>query len=174
MCPTTGINKLLYSDLSYKIIKIAFSIRNTYGPGHKETIYQRLFRENLKKDGINFEKEKRIEFYSSEGHLIGRYQPDFVVEDKIIVEIKAKKFLSKIDEEQLYYYLRNSKYEVGFLINFSTPKIYIKRIIYTNDHKPFLKDTDHTDVNTDNTDDTDANTDNTDDTDNRRSEYGPV
>jgi GxxExxY protein len=142
MCPTSEIKKLLYQDLTYKIRKIVFAIRNNYGPGHKEIIYQRIFRENLKKDAINFEQEKRIKFYSDEGELIGIYRPDFVIEDKIIVEIKATRFFSKIDEEQLYYYLRNSKYELGLLINFSTPKIYIKRIIYTNNHKPFLKNTD--------------------------------
>ena len=60
------------------------------------------------------------------------------MEDKLIIEIKSSRFTTRIDEKQLYYYLRNSKYEVGFLVNFSTPKLYIKRIIYTNDRKPFL------------------------------------
>jgi len=145
MYPTKKINSLLYSDLTYKIRKIVFAIRDNYGPGHKEIIYQRLFREYLNKEAIDFEQEKRIKFYSDGGELIGIYQPDFVIEDKIVVEIKATRFVSKNDEEQLYYYLRNSKYELGLLINFSTPKIYIKRIIYTNDRKPFLKNTDDTD-----------------------------
>lgn len=138
MRPTVKIKKLLYQDLTYKIRKIIFTIRNTYGPGHKEVIYQRLFGQSLKKEAIAFEQEKRIKFYSEEGKLIGAYQPDFVIEDKIIIEIKATRFSSKVYEEQLYYYLRNSKYELGLLINFSTPKIYIKRVIYTNDRKPFL------------------------------------
>lgn len=138
MRPTNGSNKLLYSELTYKIRRIAFDIRNTYGPGHKEVIYQRLLRDYLERAGICFESEKKLKFYSKQGKLIGIYQPDFVIEDKVIVEIKATRFPSRIDEEQLYYYLRNSKYELGLLINFSTPKIYIKRIIYTNDRKPFL------------------------------------
>ena len=45
-----------------------------------------------------------------------------------------------MDEKQLYFYMRNSNYEVGFLVNFSTPVLLIKRIIYTNDRKPFLKE----------------------------------
>jgi len=138
MSPTERINKLFYSGLTYKIRRIAFDIRNTYGPGHKEIIYHRLLEENLKKNSINFEQEKRIEFYSEEGKLIGVYQPDFIIEDTIIIEVKASYFTSKVYEEQLYSYLRNSKYELGLLINFSTPKLYIRRIIYTNDRKPFL------------------------------------
>ena len=140
MCPTSGINKLLYSDLTYKIRRIVFDIRNTYGPGHKEIIYHRLLCDYLEKESLNFEKEKKIRFYSEQGKLIGIYQPDFVIEDKIVIEIKATRFPAKVDEEQLYYYLRNSKYELGLLINFSTPKIYIKRVIYTNDRKPFLSE----------------------------------
>lgn len=138
MSPTEKINKLLYSDLTYKIRRIAFDIRNTYGPGHKEIIYHRLLEESFKKNNINFEREKRIEFYSEGGKLIGVYQPDFIIEDKIILEVKASYFTSKVYEEQLYSYLRNSKYELGLLINFSTPKLYIRRMIYTNDRKPFL------------------------------------
>lgn len=62
MYPTGEIKKLLYQDLTYKIRKIVFAIRNNYGPGHKEIIYQRLFRENLKREAISFEQEKRIKF----------------------------------------------------------------------------------------------------------------
>ena len=60
MCPTKKINKLLYSDLTYKIRRIVFDIRNTYGPGHKEIIYQRLLSDYLEKESFNFEKEKKI------------------------------------------------------------------------------------------------------------------
>ncbi len=62
MYPTGEIKKLLYQDLTYKIRKIVFAIRNNYGPGHKEIICQRLFRENLKREAISFEQEKRIKF----------------------------------------------------------------------------------------------------------------
>jgi len=63
-----------------------------------------------------------------------------VVNDSILIEIKASKLTTKLDERQLYYYLKNSVYELGYLINFSSPKrVFIKRIIYTNDKKKFLK-----------------------------------
>jgi len=114
---------LLYSELTYKLRGIFFEIRNNYGPGQKENGY---------------EKEKSINIYSPDNKKVGIYRPDFVIDDKIIIEIKSSRFASRLDEKQLYYYLRNSKYQVGFLINFSTPKLYTKRIIYTNNRKPFL------------------------------------
>ena len=132
------MNNLLHQDLSYLIRGIIFEIRNNYGPGQKEIIYQNLFKELLKQKNIKYEKEKSISIFSPDNKKVGVYRPDFVVEDKIIIEIKSSRFTSRIDEKQLYYYLRNSGYEVGFLVNFSTPKLYIKRIIYTNDRKPFL------------------------------------
>ena len=132
--------KLLHEDLTYKIRGCFFDIRKQYGPGQKEIIYQRLIKEKLENSNLNVEREKKINVYSEDsGKVIGIYQPDFVIEDKILVEVKSSRFSSQLDEKQLYYYLRNSKYEIGFLVNFSTPKLFIKRIIYTNDRKPYVR-----------------------------------
>lgn len=135
----TDAHKFLHKELSYQLRGLFFNIRNIYGPGQKENIYQNLLVNTLKENKIPFEKEKAINIYTLNGKTAGTYKPDFVIDDKIILEIKSSRFTTKIDEKQLYYYLRNSKYEIGFLINFSTPKLYIKRIIYTNDKKPFLQ-----------------------------------
>ena len=115
-----------------------FKIRNTYGPGQKESVYCNLLEETLKENQIFFEREKSIKIHSPNRKVVGVYKPDVIVDDKIILEIKSSMITPKVNEKQLYYYLRNSKYEVGFLVNFSTPKLFIKRIIYTNDRKPFL------------------------------------
>ena len=133
------MDKLLHKDLSYGLRGLFFKIRNTYGPGQKENIYSNLLAEALKEDKISFEKEKSINIYTPNGKIAGAYKPDFTIDNKIIIEVKSSRYSTKLDEKQLYYYLRNSKYEVGFLVNFSTPKLCIKRIIYTNDRKPFLK-----------------------------------
>ena len=133
------MDKLLYGDLSYKLRGLFFQIRNTYGPGQKETIYQNLLADALRENKISFEKEKSINIYTPNKKIAGTYKPDFIIDDKIIVEVKSSRCSTNVDEKQLYYYLRNSKYEIGFLVNFSTPKLYIKRVIYTNDRKPFLK-----------------------------------
>lgn len=129
-----------YKDLSYKLIGCFFDIRKNYGPGQKEIIYGNLIKEWLLKNKINFEREKTINIHSIEtGKSVGVYKPDFIIDEKILLEIKSSNFISKHNEKQLYFYLRNSRYEIGYLINFSTPQLYIKRMIYTNDRKPFLR-----------------------------------
>jgi len=64
------------------------------------------------------------------GEKVGTYVPDLIINDCILVELKAKPFLTKEDERQFWYYLRGSQYKLGFLVNFSTQKLEIKRRIY--------------------------------------------
>jgi GxxExxY protein len=131
---------LLFPDLSYIIQGAAFAIRKEYGPGQKEIIYRRLMEEKLKLKGLKVKKEQKIKIYSQDtGKIRGIYQPDLVIENKILIEIKSSRFTTKLDEKQLYFYLRNSNYELGYLINFSTPKLLIKRIVYSNNRKPHVR-----------------------------------
>ena len=131
---------LLYPELSYIIQGCFFETRKQYGPGQKENIYQRVLEEKFLKANLKVEREKRINIYSQDsGKIVGTYQPDLVVEDKVIIEIKSSRFTTKLDERQLYHYLRNSQYQLGYLVNFSTQRLYIKRIIYTNDRKPYTR-----------------------------------
>lgn len=131
---------LLYKELSYEIQGAAIEARKNFGAGHKESIYQSAFVEELKYRDIKFEREKPIKIYSPKTKkFIGFYRPDFIVEEKIIVELKAVEKIPKMFVNQLYDYLRNSKYELGYFINFASPKLYIKRIIFTNDRKENTK-----------------------------------
>jgi len=83
--------------------------------------------------------KKELIFYSLDtGKILGTYVPDFVVEDKIIIEIKASTFTTQQDVRQQQSYLKASTYEVAYLVNFCTEKLYIKRSIYTNDRKYFI------------------------------------
>jgi len=131
---------LLYPDLSYKVRGAIMSVASKYGKGLKENIYQKALAEEFEKIGINYQQQKRITIYSVEtAKPLGTYVPDFVIEDKIILEIKATDFVIQKDMSQHLSYLRASKYELGFLANFNTPKLYIKRSIYTNDRKPAFR-----------------------------------
>jgi GxxExxY protein len=132
--------KLLYKELSYQIQGAAIEVRKNFGSGLKESIYQNAFAEELKSRSVSFEKEKSIQIFSPKtGKLVGSYRPDFIVDEKILIELKAVEKIPKLFLDQIYSYLKNSKYELGYFINFTSPKLYIKRIILTNDHKPFLK-----------------------------------
>lgn len=132
--------KILHKDLSYLIQGCCFEIRKEYGASQKESVYVNLLKEYLEMKGLLVEKEKSIKIHSSKtGKLVGSYRPDLVINRKIIIEVKSSSFATKVDEKQLYYYLRNSEYELGYLVNFGTPKLFLKRIIYSNNKKPYLK-----------------------------------
>jgi len=121
-------SNLLYKDLSYIIRGILFDVKKNLGLGHKEQIYQRAFEEELKKRNINFNKEKQISiFYNKK--KIGVYQPDFVIDEKIIVEFKALPFIGTRETKQLWSYLKGSEYKLAFLVNFGA-ELEIKRVIY--------------------------------------------
>jgi GxxExxY protein len=127
---------LLYEGLSYQIRGAAIEIRKQFGCGHKEVLYQRAFAEELDLRKIKYEREKPIKICSPKTlKVIGSYQPDFIVEEKIIIELKALEQMPKKMIDQLYSYLQNSTYELGFFINFKSDGVSIKRIIYTNDMK---------------------------------------
>lgn len=142
MPPNNAKNKvdLLYKELSFKVQGSAFEVRKDFGLGHKEQIYQKGFEEELKRRKIVYEREPAIKIYSpKDGTYIGLYRPDFVVDGKIIVELKAQVFLPKAEIKKIYDYLRNSDYELGYLINFGSEQLYVKRIIYTEKNKPRTK-----------------------------------
>lgn len=128
-------NKILYKNLSYKIQGLIFDIRNDLGSGHKESIYQKALEKELTRVRIKFVKEPSIKIYSKKGEFLGLYRPDFLIENKIIVELKAVEYISKQETARVYDYLRNSEYELAYLVNFASPKLYIKRLIFTNDRK---------------------------------------
>ena len=131
---------LLYSELSYELQGAAMEVRKNFGPGLKETVYQNAFAEELRLRNVKFEKERPIQIFSPKtGKLVGTYRPDFIVGGKIVVELKAVEKIPRLFLDQLYSYLRNSEYELGYFINFASPKLYIKRIIFTNDRKFFTK-----------------------------------
>jgi len=129
--------ELLYKKLSYDLQGAFIEIRKQYGPGHKEVVYQRALTDELRYRNIKFINQPKIKVYSHRTNkVISYYQPDLLVDDKIIVEIKALKFVLPQSINQLFDYLKNSDYELGYFVNFSGEKLLMKRIIYTNNHKP--------------------------------------
>ena len=125
----TEEGRLLYEELTYKIRGAAFAIYNALGSGHKESVYQNAFAEHLKKAGIPYIKEQSIGV-SYEGKRVGSYQPDFVINEKIIVELKALPFIGNVEKNQVRYYLKNASYRLALLINFGAAPLRIDRIVY--------------------------------------------
>jgi GxxExxY protein len=124
--------KLLYGNLTEKIIGLCYDIHNQYGSGQKESIYQKALAEKFINDKVTFEKEVDIPIKSEDtGKRLGNHRLDFVVDEKVVVETKAIKFTPVKLEQQLYSYLRNSPYKVGLMINFGSSKLFIRRVVLT-------------------------------------------
>jgi GxxExxY protein len=128
-------NTLLYGDLTYRIRKCIFEVDNKIGKGHKELIYKNALEEEFVKERLDYKREPSIEI-KYENKLVGIYRPDFLIEDKIILEIKAKKNLINEDKYQAFSYLRATKYKLLLLVNFGFEKLEIKRIINEKNNYP--------------------------------------
>lgn len=128
--PTKKVQDFLYEDLSYKIRGCAFQVYNVLGFGHKEMVYQKALALELKKAKINFEREKSLAIIY-DGEKVGTYKPDFVVDDKVLIELKAVPFMPKDFEVQLTYYLKGTNYKLGFLINFGSKRLDIRRRVWS-------------------------------------------
>ena len=122
-------NRLIYEDITYKIRGAAFEVRKKLGLGHKEILYQKALAEEFRNLGLSFEQEKIVEVHY-DNKKIGTYQPDFVVEQKIIVELKALPSYGRAEEEQVWSYIKGSSYRLALLINFGSRELEIKRIVY--------------------------------------------
>jgi GxxExxY protein len=124
---------LLHQELTEKIIGICYLIHHQYSSGQKESVYQKALAEKLNLEKIPHQQEVSIDIRSVDTRKkLGSHRLDFVIDNKVILEIKAIKFTPRKLEQQLYSYLKNSPYELGLMINFGSSKLYIRRIIYTH------------------------------------------
>jgi GxxExxY protein len=118
---------LIYPELSYKIAGCAYEVFNELGPGHEEKTYKNAMRIAFEKSGIKYECEKYIPIKFA-GKLVNRKFADFLVEDLIVVELKATRIFSRSNINQTVGYLRSNEKKLALLINFGKDKVYIKRV----------------------------------------------
>ena len=116
---------------TYKIIGIAMEIHKVLGKGFSEIVYKDAFEYELKSNNISFEREKEYIINYKGVVLPHKFYADFVVFDKIILEIKSKKSVIEDHYNQVLNYLAISKLEVGLLINFHENSLEYKRIVLT-------------------------------------------
>lgn len=125
--------KLLHQQLTDSIIKTFYEVYNELGHGFLEKIYQNSLYLELKNKGFKVEAQKKISVYYK-GIEVGEYYADLIVEDLIILELKAADYLVKDFENQVLNYLRGTNCEVGLLLNFRK-KPEFKRKIFENTRK---------------------------------------
>ncbi len=119
----------LYKDLTYQIRGAIFKVANEIGLGLKESVYQNALIEEFNNIGLKFEKEKMINVEYS-GKKVGVYRPDFVIEDRIILELKSLPFIGSIETKQVWQYLKGSPYKLALLVNFGGKQLDIRRVVY--------------------------------------------
>ena len=125
-----AVQDLKYHELTEKIIGCAMKVHRYFGLGFPEIVYKRALIIELEKVGLRFkcEVEKNITY---EDRLIYKRGLDLIVEDVVLVELKAIKEVDNVDYNQILNYLRVFKLEVGLLINFGVPSLQFKRLINT-------------------------------------------
>jgi len=121
-------NKVIYPELSYKIIGIIFEVYNDLGYGYQEKYYQRAITKLFRRIDIEFREQVRIPL-KFQNDKIGNYFLDFLIENKIVLEIKRGNRFSKRDIQQIYAYLKASRLKLGILINFTSKGVKFKRIL---------------------------------------------
>ena len=114
---------LLYPELSKKILGIAMQLHREMGCGFKEKVYQDAFEVLLKEVGIKYEREKHIDLVFHGIKLEHDFYYDFLIEDKIGVELKAMPEIIGEFEAQIINYLHVSNHKLGLLLNFGTTSL---------------------------------------------------
>jgi GxxExxY protein len=120
---------VIKDDLTYRIIGCAMKVHSTLGNGFQEVIYQRCLAIELDKAGIGFAREvEQTIFY--DGIDVGTRRADFIIENKVIVELKALINLEDVHLTQTKNYLVAYNFDIGLLINFGAQSLDYKRIYH--------------------------------------------
>jgi GxxExxY protein len=110
-------SEYLHKELSAEIIKCFYKVYNKLGYGFLEKVYENSLKIELEKSGLGVEKQKSIKVYY-DNQLVGEYFADLVIENKIVLELKAAASLCEEHEIQLLNYLKATEFEIGLLLNF--------------------------------------------------------
>ena len=119
---------LIYPELSYQIIGILFEVYNGLGPGYQEKYYQKAIAAALRDCNLSFKEYVHSPLHFK-GTKVGSYYLDFLIADKIVLEIKKSERFSRNNIEQLYAYLRNTGHKLGILAHFGKAGLKFKRIL---------------------------------------------
>lgn len=130
--------ELLYKEITDKILKAFYTVYNELGFGFLEKVYENAMMIELKKLGLSCLKQQSLRVHY-EGHIVGDYFADIIVENTIIIELKATEGIVEEHELQITNYLKATDKEIGLLLNFGK-RPQFKRKIFSNDKKKIRKD----------------------------------
>ena len=119
---------LIYPELSYTLIGILFEVYNSLGPGHKEKYYQKAIATALHEASLLFEEQLHAPIIFKDSN-VGNYFLDFLIENKIVLEIKSGEKFLKQNISQVYSYLQTKDLKLGILANFTKEGLKFRRIL---------------------------------------------
>jgi len=122
-----------HEQLTGKIIEIFFEVYNELGHGFLESVYENSTRLALTEAGLFVPPKKELKVWFR-GVIVGTFEPDMIVENAVILELKSSRAIDPAHEAQLLNYLRATEVEVGLLLNFG-PKPEVKRMVFDNERK---------------------------------------
>lgn len=121
------MTELIYPELSYKILGLAFRVFNENGYGLSERFYQQALAKRMEQDKINFKREYLL--IQTDDRRKGKYFADFVVEDKLVLELKVVARFGYVHIKQAMDYLRNGNYKLAILLYFTKDGVKYRRVI---------------------------------------------
>jgi GxxExxY protein len=122
-----------HEELTERIIGAFYAVYNELGGGFLESVYEEALAIGLEEADIRSKRQVPIPVFFH-GRRVGDFKADFVIEEKVLLELKACSVLDKAHEAQVINYLRGTRIEVGLLLNFG-PKAQLRRIIFDNERK---------------------------------------
>lgn len=128
MYKNTKDNKIIYPELSYKIVGCLFEVYRNIGGNHRELYYQKAVKEEFEEQKINF-NEQVYSPLKYKGSQIGKYFFDFLIEDKVVLELKKGSVFQKQNIEQVLSYLKTSNLKLGIIANFTRDGVKFYRVL---------------------------------------------
>jgi len=126
--PENG-NKDSLKDLTQRIIGCAYTVINELGCGFLEKVYENALAHELRKAGLTTECQKAVDVHY-DGVIVGQYVADLVVEETVLLEIKAVRALHDVHLAQCLNYLKATGLKIGLLLNFARPRLEVKRVVH--------------------------------------------
>ncbi len=122
------MTEILHKDLAFKVVGAAMEVHRELGPGFLESVYQRALAVELKSRGIPFEEHCRLPVHYK-GEVFGEYETDILVENRVILELKASSSLTAAHQAQARHYLSATGLRLALLINFGQESLVTKRVV---------------------------------------------
>ncbi len=126
--PTLSVEKLIHPELSYIICGILYRVRQKLGDGYREKHIQRAVAAALLKSGLVF-REQVMVLMKFEDQIIGKYFLDFLIDNKVVLELKIGERLAKKDYNQIKNYLKQAGLKLGLLARFGKNGVTVHRVL---------------------------------------------